>query len=511
MAAVNTNYVKVLVPILVILIAAYQFSKKHDEKADTAQTPLASRYSLDAKGVSGIDFVGPQGEARIARVDGGWQMSAPGNFPGDGEKVEPFVQGVLDITPYRALADQATDQVAQFGLDKPAADIQLSDGSKVLMDLAIGSMTADKSHYYAQEKQDRGTVLLLPTVPVEALLKNAPNDFRGRKIFHVDPSTLAKIDVAYPGGTGYTLEKEADGWQVTKPFTYRAKERMIDALIVHLQDLQAEEFLPTPREQAAADPVTGLATPQETLTLTNADGSKQTLNVGKYGLKLNQLYVTASTMPETLITQQYIADKLRWTDADVKEDRLVIFAEPSITAVEVRLPGADNLEVNLAADGSWNRIQPTNKSFSGAEIKPLLEAIITLAPQGFISQADADLMDDADLGFEEYTMQIVLKKSETLEQQILTLGKLHRQKGWFTQDSLTKGVYLLPEAQVRALQQQIETIRGGDAPKDVQQKWTADQDAQMQKNEEQAAEDAKKAKKEAQKERNGTGIRHKSH
>jgi len=250
------------------------------------------------------------------------------------------------------------------------------------------------------------------------------------------------------------------------------------------------------------------------VTLTDTDGSTQDISLGAEGGDLAAMYASSTSLPEIFLTEQFVGDKVKWSDADIREDRLVVFASDSIATIEVRLRGADNLILEMAPDGTWSRTQPTSLAFGADEITPLIAALVQLAPQEFVPEFEAANLDETDVGFSEYTLKIELKKADTFKSQLLTIGKLHRRRGYFTRDSLSPGIYLLPEDQVKELDKQIEKIRGGDKPKAEQEAWSAAQKEQLEENADQAAADAKKAKKDAKKkkqlssqEKNGTGLK----
>lgn len=510
------NYIKVFVPLLVVLLGVFVYVSKQDKKPGDKVVPLAERYHLTGPSVALIEYTTEKGTMRAAKDGERWQMSQPGTYPADGIEVAKFVDSLLAIQPDRILADLPSDKLAEYGLDQPTATIQFSDEKQVLLNLKIGGLTASGSSYYAQAEND-GAVLTLPIVPMdEQVLKYEPNSFRSKKVFQIDRENLAKIEVSYPTeNRGYTLEKQPEGWQITAPFNYRAKERLIDATLIHFEDLEVDKFLPTLREQSAMDPSMGLGMPDSIVTLTNADGTTQQLSIGAPGGDLGALYASSPAMPEVFLAQQHIADKVKWSDAEIREDRLVVFASDTIATIEVRLRGADNLTIEKGPDGTWSRTQPTTLAFGADEITPLIAALVQLAPQEYVPESEAVNLDETDVGFSEYTFKLELKKADTFKSQLLTIGKLHRRRGYFTRDSLSEGIYLLPEEQVKELDKQIEKIRGGDKPKDEQEAWSAEQKAQLEANAEQAAADAKKAKKDAkkkqqlgkQKEANGTGIR----
>ncbi|MCG3151487.1 MAG: hypothetical protein GEEBNDBF_00760 [bacterium] len=492
------NYIKGFVPLLIILLGVFVYVSRQDGKQGDRLVPLSERYQVTPPAVIMVEFTTEQGTMRAVREGDAWQMSQPGDFPGDTDTIETFVDALLALQPDRILEDLPPDKLTEFGLDQPAAMIQLSDDKQVLLKLALGSTTASASGYYAKVEKD-GAILTLPSVQLnEQILNKDPNAFRSRQVFHIDREALARIEVESPTrGTHFTLEKQPDGWMMTAPIVHRAKERLIDATLIHFEDLKVDQFLPTRREQATEQSDYGLTVPDAIITLVNADGTRQQVSLGAPGGDLGKLYATSSDLPEVFLAQQHIADKVRWSEADLKEDRLVVFASDTIGSVEVRLRGADNLVLSRLADGTWSRTMPTPQSFGPDEITPLIKALVALAPQEYVPAEEAASIDESDLGFSEYTLKVELKKSDTFKSQMLTIGKLHRRRGFFTRDSLTPGIYLLPEAQVRDLEREIEAVRGGDAQKEAQQAWSEEQKKQAEENAKQAAAEEKKNKKKA--------------
>lgn len=494
------NYIKLFIPLLVVLLGVFIYVSRNDEKAGDKPVPLAERYHLNPGTVALIEITGPDGTARMERRGDHWQMSQPGDFPADPDVVDAYLQNLLALTPDRILASLPPDKLTEFGLDRPAYTVQLSDERQVLLQLALGESNAAGSGRYAKAASD-GAVLTLPVVPLEEqILNHQPNSFRSRQILQLNPAEVVSLQVFYPATeSGYTIERQPDGWMVTEPFLHRAKERLLDATFIHLEDYKVDEFLATPREMAAEDPAMGLLHPQVILTLTDSGGKIQSLSLGSPGGDLARLYATSSTLPEVFLAQQHLADHLRWKPEALKEDRLVIFGQDAIAAIEVRLRGADNLLLERTPDGTWRRSKPTIATLEQMEIQPLLAALTALAPQDYIEPDEAAILEESDLGFTSYTLRLELRKTDSFKSQDLTIGKLHRRRGYFTRDSLTPGIYLLPEEQVKALESKIEEVRGGNAPREAQQAWSEAQKKQMEDHAKKAAEEEKKNKRAAKK------------
>ncbi|HYE79800.1 MAG TPA: DUF4340 domain-containing protein [bacterium] len=492
------NYIKVFIPLLVVLLGVFLYTSRNDGPREDAITPLADRYALAADQVQALEFTtADNGTAKVNRATNGWELTVPGHYPADPGSVATFLTNLLAIQPDRILPPDeiAPSKLTEYGLDQPLHSVLLTgEGGKVLLNLEIGQPTSTGASYFARVKQD-GAILTLPTVPLEALLKQGPNEFRSRQVLQLEPADITTIQVSYPreGGRGYTLRRGQEGWSVVDPFQYRGKERLMDATLVHLEDLKVDAFLDTPVTEAATNPALGLAVPEVVLTLTSNGGERQTLALGD-PKPLEGVYATVTGIPQVVMVQQHITDKLLWQDKDVKEDRLVVFAADAIGSIEARLREADNLALEKTAAG-WRRSKPTSAELAQKEVAPLLAAILALAPAEFIDPAQAATLDQEELGQSEYSLKLELQKADTFKSQVLTVGKLHRTKGYYVWDSNTPGIFLLPEDQVSHLLNVIGEVRGGDAPKAEQAAWSAEQRRLADEAAEKAADEAKKNKK----------------
>ena len=459
------NYIKVFIPLLVILLGIFIWTNQNNPATNEVKPKaLAKMYSVDTGQVTSLEFTNQHGTARMEFVDGRWKMTVPGDFTADTPQVDTFIAGILDTIPDRVLTQEEAADPAEYGVSNPQATLSFGSGTSQLLQLNLGKVNTTGSSYYAQINND-GTVVMLPTVGVESHILGAdPNDFRSRHVMHFNSEKVQKIEIEYPEtGDFYTVERRPNGWQVTHPFEYRGRERKIDAVFIHLEDLKVANFTDTPRASAGMNPGYGLAPPKIRLSLMDDRNQVQRLDIGVTTGELSEVYATATALPEVFTTQQHIIDKLTWTDEEIKEDRLVVFHKNSLGEVEVRLRGADNLVITKEA-GNWIRKEPTDLDVEEERALEFIQSVLSLAPASYLTPDEAAEIDEDDLGFSEYTLKIELKKADTFKEQILTIGKLHRTHGFYTRDSASDGVYLLREEQVKEVQRQIDLIRGGDAP-----------------------------------------------
>ncbi|TMA59594.1 MAG: DUF4340 domain-containing protein [Deltaproteobacteria bacterium] len=102
----------------------------------------AKLVGVDKDAITGIDLVFPDREIELKKGDQGWRLVKPVDAPADDTTVKSLVNTLADAEVQRTL-DEAPQDPAAFGLDKPSPLVKLSVKSgPAPPPIAVGKNTA---------------------------------------------------------------------------------------------------------------------------------------------------------------------------------------------------------------------------------------------------------------------------------------------------------------------------------------------------------------------------------
>jgi len=182
--------------------------------------------------------------------------------------------------------DPNPKQPADFGLDKPAADLTLTlkDGKQVGVEL--GGKNPTGVWVYARE-HGKPAVFVLP----ESVLRDATRpvaDFRDRAILAFERGDVTGVDIGTDSGT-IAIEPDGARWRITRPVALPADTNDMNDLLDKLGSGRVKEFVAeAPKSRAPY----GLDRPLRVSLHTgkDKDRSTRTLLVGRFDDEKKGLY-----------------------------------------------------------------------------------------------------------------------------------------------------------------------------------------------------------------------------
>jgi hypothetical protein len=238
-----------------------------------------------------------------------WQLREPAQMSADSKKTEHILNEIKGLQVVSGGFIDAPAGLDQYGLDKPRAVIELTDGKDALPKLLIGKSADDGSGTYV--KRDNAAVVM--KVPAATrfltLLEVNPNRLRDLSILKLDRAKVQSIVLKGKDRDSVTLTaKGAGDWQVMstpvkppeadkakkdqdkdKAAAAKAKDdeakepKKADAgkvagLLTDLEDVRGDEWMADKADDLATY---GLKDPEATVVVTTSDGKSFTLLVGK--------------------------------------------------------------------------------------------------------------------------------------------------------------------------------------------------------------------------------------
>ena len=151
------SMVVVLAIICIAYFAVSMSNKKKEEQADTSVNLL----QLDATSIVGINVKNENGEMNFDRSEGDWKLTSNDEFIVSTDVMDLILESLGDLNAIQTI-DETDDNLAEFGLDTPAAVvvITMKDGSTTTINLGESIPVASMNGYYATVEGKTGVYAL---------------------------------------------------------------------------------------------------------------------------------------------------------------------------------------------------------------------------------------------------------------------------------------------------------------------------------------------------------------
>ncbi len=213
----------------------------------------------------------PKRTLQFAKADGEWKLTAPIKARADFTTVDGLVSRLNTLQMKSIVSPEAAASLAEYGLDKPQATIQLGSGSSQAT-LLLGK-TAGEGVVYAKD-QSRPAVVTVEATLVTDVTKDA-GEYRQKDFFDGRTFNATRLEVTRNGQSSVfekTKTKNKDGqdeekWKQSAPTARDVEQSTVDNLISAVTASRATSFV----DSAAK---TGLDKPELVVALTTDEGKR---------------------------------------------------------------------------------------------------------------------------------------------------------------------------------------------------------------------------------------------
>jgi hypothetical protein len=252
----------------VFLVPAYQessFNRSTFELRDKTVLKF-ERDKVDAIEVSAAGK-----SLQFAKEGGDWKLKKPLDVRADFGAVEGLV-GRLQTVQMKSIVtnEPSAADLKKYGLDKPAATVNLNVGSAKAT-LLVGGKAEDNT-VYARDTS-KPLVMTIESSLADELKKGA-DDYRRKDLFEFRPYNANRIEITRNGAT-VAFEKvkgegqnAVDKWRRVGPSAKDADKDKMDSLLSRLSNVRASSFV-----ESTAN--TGLDAPAMTVVVKFDDGKKE--------------------------------------------------------------------------------------------------------------------------------------------------------------------------------------------------------------------------------------------
>ncbi len=203
---------------------------------------------------------------------GQWHITAPGDYPADASTVSGMLSALAPLTAQRVVDDHATN-LAQFGLNDPSVELDLTGKDNKTTRLLLGDDTPTGDAVYAAVAGDPR--LFTAAAFIKSSLNKSLNDLRDKRLLPIQADSVSSIDLERKG-QAIGFARVRNGWQIEKPKPYRTDTFQVDDLLQQLTSAKWDASV------AAADATKSFAhaAPVATVKVTGSAGN-DTLEVRK--------------------------------------------------------------------------------------------------------------------------------------------------------------------------------------------------------------------------------------
>jgi hypothetical protein len=233
---------------------------------------------LDRDKIDALTVATPSRTLKFNKPAGEWRLSVPVDARADFTAVDGLVSR-LNTLQMQSIAAPTTAGLGEYGLDKPAATIQIGSGSSQAT-LLVGK-AAGEGAVYAKD-QSRPAVLTIDASLLEDLKKDA-DAYRQKDLFDARSFNATGLELTRKGQT-FTFEKakvknkdgqDEEKWRQVAPAAQDIEPSKLDRLLSAVTQARASSFVASPPK--ALDPS------ELSVTVRSGEGRQETVRFGPSG------------------------------------------------------------------------------------------------------------------------------------------------------------------------------------------------------------------------------------
>jgi len=268
----KTGGLYISLAVLVILGGTLYWSNHHkpsDETAKASADAPPAILKLDQGSIDKLEVKKKESQPVVLTKTGSgdWKITAPQPLRADQSAVSGILSEVSSLNSERLLDDKASN-LARYGLDQPALELDLTEKGNQSQKLLIGNNTPTGSVYAALANDPR--VFTIATYTKTSLDKGL-NDLRDKRLLPVSADHVSQIELVRKN-QDIAFGRNKDAWQILKPKPYRADGAQVSELLNKLTDAKMDL---TASDSSDASSAFSKATPLATAKLTDESGTQQ--------------------------------------------------------------------------------------------------------------------------------------------------------------------------------------------------------------------------------------------
>lgn len=336
-------------------------------------------FGADTKDVSELELKREGETVRLKREGDQWTLLEPVRARGSRAAVDETLANVLTAKIDREI-DPDPKSPADFGLERPAAEVTLTlkDGKK--LGLALGAKNPTGVWVYARE-QGKPAVFVLG----ESVLRDATRpvaDFRDKTVLAFDVKDVTGFEVALPDET-LVVEQSDGAWRLTRPAALAADRETISDFLDKLAAQKVREFV---ADGPVATATYGLDRPVRLTIFTGRDKERasRTLLLGRVDAAKKGVYAMRPGESSVILLPEEVSKLVPKNVAVLRNKVVVSVDRDKLTRVEIESPKGT---VAAARENDrWALVAPQALPADQVEVGAVLGKLRDLRAEGFLSE-----------------------------------------------------------------------------------------------------------------------------
>ena len=370
-----------ILAVLLVVAGAfyYVYEIRMGPEREKAEGRKGRVFNAELQDVTQLTVKRPDDSIELKREGDAWQMASPLRARADRGPVEEVLTNVLTAKIDREIAAAPTS-LADFGLDKPAAELTLTLKDGKQLGLSLGAKSPTGVWVYAREKDKPAVFVIGDSVLRDATRPAA--DFRDKTVLAFDRKQVTGLDIA---GRDEALTLEAadgGGWKITRPVALGADADTVGEFLEKLGAAKVKEFVAEAPPSLAPY---GLDRPVKVTLSTgrDKDRSSRTLLVGKLEDKKG-LYVMREGEASVLLVPEDVWAALPKNVAVVRNKTVMPVDRDKLTRLDIE---SSRGTVTLVRENDkWRITAPQALAADQVEVGGILFKVQGLRAQGFLTE-----------------------------------------------------------------------------------------------------------------------------
>jgi len=366
---------------LLVLVGGfyYLYEVRWAPDRERAESRKGRVFAAENADVTALELKRPDETVALKRDGDVWRLTAPLAARGNKGTVDETLTTILTARIDREI-DPKPASLADFGLEKPAAQVALTlkDGKQVGIDL--GSKSPTGVWVYAREHGKPAVFVLSDSVLREATRPVV--DFRDRTILAFERRDVSGVDIVTENDT-IAIEPAADSkCRITRPVALAADTTEMNDLLDKLATAKVKEFVAeAPRSRQAY----GLERPVRISVHTGKDKDRatRTLLVGRTDAEKKGVYAMREGEASVLLLPEEIGKLVPRNVAAIRNKQLIDFERDRVARVEVE--SAKGAVTLVKEKDRWTIAAPEALPADQVEAGALLARLHEVRAQAFLS------------------------------------------------------------------------------------------------------------------------------
>ncbi|MGH7392555.1 MAG: DUF4340 domain-containing protein [Candidatus Rokuibacteriota bacterium] len=371
-----------LLAILLIAVGAfyYVYEIRWGPEREQAESRKGRVFDVDTADVTELTLQRGNEVVRLAREGDGWRMTAPLAWRGERGPIEETLTSVATARMDREIAASPAD-LAEFGLDKPVAEVTLATKGGKQLGLVLGAKSPTGVWVYAQERGKPAVFVVGDGVLRDATRPLA--DFRSKAVLAFDRKEVTGVEIVTRDETLAVEPAGERGWRMTRPRALEADPDAVAGLLEKLAGAKVREFVAeTPRSLAPY----GLERPVRVAIHVGKDKDRatRTILLGNADDKKKGVYAMRPGETTVLLLPEDVSKAVPRTTAALRDKTVIALERDKVGRLEVESPrGAVTL---VREQDKWRITQPEALPADQVEAGAVLMRLVNLKALAFLSE-----------------------------------------------------------------------------------------------------------------------------